>query len=438
MIAGFSNHLWQSTIFALAASLLAAALRRNGAHVRFWVWFAASSKFVVPFSLLTAIGHELGSLFALTLGTPPAMPAVTAAMRQVAQPFPDRMLSTTTVSGDGLTALLVFVWICGSVAIATTRLRQWRCIRALVRVSTPVTLPQIGSEHGVVIRASRGLLEPGIVGLWRPVLLVPAGIERHLAPEQLESVLAHELCHVRRRDNVTAVIHMIVEAIFWFHPLVWWIGARLLEERERACDEHVLRRCGRPEAYARAILTVCKLYAESPLACVSGVTGSTVRKRIEDIMINRIGLRLNFTKKAVLVAAATIALGTPLVVGMTAATVRAQAARGRSNQPQPSASVQSPSAVQMKEAALKDALFQMRRAIDQYYAGKKQYPNRLSQLVSAGLIKVLPIDPFTNSTSSWRTVQSTPDSSNPGAAGIVDVRSGSDATAMNGTKYSEW
>jgi bla regulator protein BlaR1 len=53
----------------------------------------------------------------------------------------------------------------------------------------------------------------------------------------MEAMLAHELCHVRRRDNLTSAMHMVVEVVFWFHPLVWWIGVRLMEERERACDE---------------------------------------------------------------------------------------------------------------------------------------------------------------------------------------------------------
>src|SRR5438552_651971 len=85
---------------------------------------------------------------------------------------------------------------------------------------------------------------------------------RLLRPPQLEAVLAHELCHVRRRDNLVASIHMIVEAIFWFHPLVWWIGAKLVEERERACDEEVLRLGSEPRVYAEGIVNVCKLYRE--------------------------------------------------------------------------------------------------------------------------------------------------------------------------------
>ena len=118
------------------------------------------------------------------------------------------------------------------------------------------------------IRSSPGLLEPGVVGLFRPILLLPAGIAERLQPPQLEAVLAHELCHVRRRDNLTSAIHMIVEAVFWFHPLVWWIGARLVEERERACDEAVLSLAMQPHDYAEGILNVCKSYWNRPcLVC---------------------------------------------------------------------------------------------------------------------------------------------------------------------------
>jgi beta-lactamase regulating signal transducer with metallopeptidase domain len=63
---------------------------------------------------------------------------------------------------------------------------------------------------------------------------------------------------------------MVVEAIFWFDPLVWWIGARMLEERELACDEEVLRMGCEPADYGEGILKVCRFYTESPLPCVSG------------------------------------------------------------------------------------------------------------------------------------------------------------------------
>jgi len=144
--------------------------------------------------------------------------------------------------------------------------------------------------------------------LLHPVLLLPAGIAGRLTPAQLEAVLAHELCHVRRRDNLSASIHMVVEAIFWFHPLVWWIGAKLVEERERACDEEVLSLGSEPRVYAEGIVNVCRLYVESPLVCLSGVTGSNLKKRIEAIMTNRIVLRLNFAKKIALTVAGIAAV----------------------------------------------------------------------------------------------------------------------------------
>jgi len=151
--------------------------------------------------------------------------------------------------------------------------------------------------------------------LWRPVLLVPEGIEDHLTQRQLDAVLAHELCHVRRCDNARAAVHMLVEAVFWFHPLVWWIGARLVEERERACDEEVLRLGGDPQVYAEGILNVCKRYAEAPLACVSGVSGSDLRRRIESIILGTPGRPLTFGKRLVLGGTATAVFALPLMAG---------------------------------------------------------------------------------------------------------------------------
>lgn len=137
-----------------------------------------------------------------------------------------------------------------------------------------------------------------------------------MPPSQLETVIEHELCHLRHRDNLTAAIHMFVEAVFWFYPLVWWIGRRMVEERELACDEEVVRRSGEPRVYAEAILNVCKLYVESPLACVAGVTGSNLKKRIEGIMARRISVRLSPAKKAVLAGAGMMALVIPIFVGV--------------------------------------------------------------------------------------------------------------------------
>jgi uncharacterized protein (TIGR03435 family) len=147
-------------------------------------------------------------------------------------------------------------------------------------------------------------------------LIWPSRLSEHLSPDQIESILAHELAHVRRRDNLAAFVHLMAQAVFWFHPMVWWIGARLIDERERACDEAVLDCGSERESYAEGILTTCRLFTESPLTCVSGVTGSDLKKRIEHIMLNDVRSGLKTWKKSLLAVAGCAAVAVPFGIGV--------------------------------------------------------------------------------------------------------------------------
>jgi general secretion pathway protein G len=97
------------------------------------------------------------------------------------------------------------------------------------------------------------------------------------------------------------------------------------------------------------------------------------------------------------------------------------------------------SVIHSREAVLKEDLFRLRDAIDQYYADKGMYPAAIDALVSEGYMRRVPEDPFTKTNDSWQTVPSEPDPNNPTAApGIYDIKSGSDQTALDGTKYADW
>jgi len=92
-----------------------------------------------------------------------------------------------------------------------------------------------------------------------------------------------------------------------------------------------------------------------------------------------------------------------------------------------------------REAVLKEDLFRMRDAIDQYYADKDSYPPSLGDLVSAKYLRAVPTDPFTNSSETWQTTMSDLDPANPSAVpGVFDVKSGSERTAIDGTPYATW
>jgi bla regulator protein BlaR1 len=342
MAPALGNHLWQSTLFAVAAGLLTRVLRTHQARARYWLWLAASVKFLIPFSLLVGMGSRLAWSHA-SAGTNAGL---YSAMNEVSQPFTQPTMSMISPAGpsavslnllDLVPALFIAAWFCGFVVVLSFWYTRWRRISAATREAAPLRdgrevealrrLQQVGGlRRRIDMLLSRTSLEPGVFGIARPVLIWPEGISEHLEDAHLEAILAHELWHVRRRDNLAAAIHMVVEAIFWFHPLVWWLGARMVEERERACDEEVLALGGERQVYAESILKVCEFCLGSPLACVSGVTGADLKKRMVYIMTERIVRKLDFSRKLLLSVAASLALALPIVFGLVAAPrVRAQA-----------------------------------------------------------------------------------------------------------------
>lgn len=361
------DHLWQSTLLACAAVLLTLVFRKNAAGIRFKILLAASLKFLLPFPLLILLGaylHGSAAPGAGARGTTPQWPLVVGRIVSPAafagvdlgvaidsMVGSDRSASqdspSDTAAAEGGTSLesnaaepmtttgakapaasarshrvlpswhwsvgawVLLAWSIGSVVLLFRWLLQWIKLRAVVAAATPLDI-----EAPIPVRETATTLEPGICGILAPVLLLPQGISTRLTSNELDSVLEHELCHWWRRDNLTGALHMLVAALFWFHPLVWWLGWRLVIERERACDEEVIHSGAERQVYAEAILKVCRLYLEPPLLCAAGVSGGTLRQRIEDIMTSQVGMRLHFAKKCLLSAAAAVAIAGPVVVGL--------------------------------------------------------------------------------------------------------------------------
>jgi uncharacterized protein (TIGR03435 family) len=330
--AALFNHLWQSTCVALLAWILTLALRSNPARVRYSVWMFASIKFLVPFALLASLGeHWARPVAGRLIGS-----ALYTAADEIGQPFqqahsaPMRDFATVTRAThlpEIVPAVLVAVWLGGLMVVLARWALAWRRAAGAARDAVPTfegrevealrrTERIAGIRRPVLLLVSSRAVEPGIFGIMRPVLLWPAGISEQLTDAQIEAVAAHEVEHVRRRDNLTSAVHMMVEALFWFHPAVRWMGARLVEERERACDEKVVEQSARPEAYAESILKVCAFCLEPPAACVSGVSGSDLKERVLRIMTHRSGAGLNFARRFGLCAAGVLAIGVPMGFGV--------------------------------------------------------------------------------------------------------------------------
>jgi beta-lactamase regulating signal transducer with metallopeptidase domain len=314
MVALLLDHLWQSSLFAGAAGLVTLALRGNSAATRFAVWFAACMKFLVPFAALTMLGHFILAPIAPLLQAPRlAQIAPMAAPFSGADPIlvvPTAAVTSAATHGDW-TILLLALWGTGVVILGLRWLVSWLKLKRLLREAADleITAP-------IAVKSSPSRIEPGLVGIFRPAILLPHGIERELSPAEMNAVLAHELCHWRRHDTLSAAIQRGVEALFWFHPLVWWLGRRLVIERENACDEAVLAAGSNPQTYIESILKVCKFSLHSPLAYVPGIAGADLRMRLENILENRDTLLLSGAQKGLLGACAAIALAAPLFWGL--------------------------------------------------------------------------------------------------------------------------
>jgi bla regulator protein BlaR1 len=312
-----ANHLWQSTLFAIVAAAVSLNFRKNQAQVRYRLYLAASLKFLIPFSPLI----RLGSHWARLDVTSDSEPVFYFVVRTVSQPF-DQAPSLRLFPW-----LILMLWLGGMAAVVGLWCVRWKRVAAAMRNSVPLRRGRevdalraaecaAGIQQSMNVWLSQSSLEPGVFGIVRPSLVWPAGISEHLQDTHLEAILAHEVQHVRRHDNLAAAVHMVVQAVFWFHPLVWWLGGRLIIERERACDEAVLQFGGSPQIYAESILKTCEYSVTSPLACVSGITGGDLKDRIVRIMSARSADKLTFARKLVLLAIGIGTVAGPVIVGL--------------------------------------------------------------------------------------------------------------------------
>jgi TonB family protein len=286
-------HVWQSTLCVAIAAIVVVALRRAPARYRHAIWMLAAVKFLVPFAMLIAAGAALSTWLApsqlpLARWIDRSMPFLTLRAGATAPSSPSSF-------GAAIWLALPAIWMAGALAVAVWRVRQWREIASQVHRSVPLrsgreadalarALRQSRSTRSIQLRLGDSALEPGVIGVLAPVIVWPAGLSDRLTDEEMEAVLAHEIAHVTRHDNLLARVQMAVETLFWFYPLTWWLGARIVNERERACDEEVVQMGTNTQSYATGILKVCGFCLRAPAAFAAGVGGSNLAARVERIV----------------------------------------------------------------------------------------------------------------------------------------------------------
>jgi beta-lactamase regulating signal transducer with metallopeptidase domain len=308
MLAFVLTHLWQSTLVLLAAWVVARACKREAAAVRYWIWFVASVKFLVPLALLQQFGARLGRSLPEPL---PVDATLVESASAVFVPTMPRGLATSDALLSQFLLIATVIWALGAAVLCLRWFLQWCSVRARIAFA-----PEVSLDLPAPVRLTSSDLPTSVFGIFRPVVILPREVMHSLTTAQLRAVLAHEACHIRRYDNLTAAIHHCAQILFWFYPPVWWIGANLLREREAACDEEVVDEGHEQEVYAESILNACRLGVMARLSTVAASTGGDLNERLSSILSEQRARPITHERFTLLFAAATLVGFAPLAAGI--------------------------------------------------------------------------------------------------------------------------
>lgn len=260
---------WQGALLIGVVWVSLVVFRRTPARVRSWLWLIAVSK---PLLVL---------FFVVEL---PVLAPVVAGGSESSS----TLQSSIVYSGEGSSAIafdwriaLLGLWCVGVLMVLWRACAEHARLRALANEALPVT--EIDSR--VPIRTHVDVPAPMVIGLWRPLVLLPLGIEERLSKAELEMVLEHEFAHVRRRDVLASLYFFVCQALFFFHPSVWLAKREWQLDREAACDAEAMDATGAsPGDYAAMLLKVATTAQRTPVLAMSAVpTYKSLQRRINDM-----------------------------------------------------------------------------------------------------------------------------------------------------------
>ena len=254
------HSLWQGLVVALLAGIIMVLTKRSSSSLRYNLLcgllflFLAASAFTF-FCQLKPQVNEFPTISSVTPITNNVQPA----------PVPDKPLATpisthTLQTGidtliqyfNAHAALVVLIWFIVFLArfvqllsgvVYTQRIRHYKtsAAPALWQERLPELLNKLQISRPVLLLESAVIKVPVVVGFLKPVILVPVGMFTHIAPDQVESILLHELAHIRRQDYLLNLVQNLSDTLFFFNPAMIWISSLIRAERENCCDDIAIR-----------------------------------------------------------------------------------------------------------------------------------------------------------------------------------------------------
>ncbi len=286
------HFLWQGALLALFAAIVLASTASTSARWRYrlaticllisvvfpfvtWMRLSITTQKFVP----DGVGSSRSSTQRMAYDSPQRLASKTresstgtrssAELLQPATEEGDSRLQNVQSLAHSLDRWLpwcVAVWFIG-VLISSIRLGgAWLLTARIIRTGTCLRdhylrrmlpfLNQLGCSRPIRWIESHQVRVPQAIGWLRPVILVPTSLFTSLTPQELESLLLHELVHVRRYDFLVNLLQCAIETVFFYHPGILWLSQRVRLERELACDDEVVRLTGDKLTFSRALLSL--------------------------------------------------------------------------------------------------------------------------------------------------------------------------------------
>ncbi len=403
-----ADHLWsqswQVVVLAAGIGVVTYLLRNHSAHVRYFLWLLVPAKCLVPPVLGIALPILPRSPEAVPIYPPDrayAETGVTAVAEappaDLALPWdiaPDQTGAKSGLAADiTLREAMAIAWLAGAVLfVAAVAWKAGRMTRWLlrerrvppegVRSELCGLLPPAGGQRIPNIWLVEGIGQPFVWGLFRGDIYLPASFTSADRRGHQKDVLAHELSHVLRCDAAVNLLQVVSQALFWFHPLVWWANRQIRAEREKSCDEMAIARLGaRPREYSRAIVETL-LNEHSSLRQVPSLAVAGPVKNIEERIRTMLQPGKSFHGRPSVLAAAVISLLALCVVPTTLALTNRPSEKAAANTTDSQAKTQTDSTQENRRiSALR--LHQIGEGLGRYAdAHDGAYPDGLMSLLS--------------------------------------------------------
>jgi TonB family protein len=372
--------IWQGILVACGLWAALFLLRNRSANLRYVISCGALAVLLI---LPAATAYSLyDSSFGSSLGSArPSGAALTLTIRAV-------WSGSIETAPAWLTAIrpwIVWVWLAGVALLSLQLAWAGGQLAILRRLATPADAALVEMASNVArrlgtCRVVRVLIAatsegPSLTGWIRPAVMLPVATLMNLTPEQLESILAHEIAHLRRYDDIVNIFQTFIETLLFYHPAVWWVSNRIRHERELCCDDLAVATCGDALCYARALTTLEKLRLATPRLAL-GANQSPLAYRIRRVVGSRTQEYLPSSLPGVVAlcfAIACFAINTRPAVGAAPAPARVEypeAARARGIQGTVPVEVKIDASGKVSEAHAVGGPQELRRAAEQRALGE--------------------------------------------------------------------